>query len=99
MIGLLVPLLVLLAVVLAVVAVMQRIMGKTPQKPGEGADVIPYLLLALAMGVAGFALADLVSTAFPGDRFVFDPASELATSLAALVVSVPFAVFFWRRQA
>jgi Domain of unknown function (DUF5671) len=99
MLGLLVPLLVLLAIVLAVVAVMQRVMGKSPQKPGEGADIIPYLLLALAMGVAGFALADLASTAFPGERFVFDPASELATSLAALVVSVPFAVFFWRRQA
>lgn len=99
MFGLLIPLLLLLAVVLAVVAVMQRVMGKPSQKPGEGGDVIAYLLLALAMGVAGFALADLASTAFPGDRFVFDPASELATSLAALVVSAPFAVFFWRRQA
>jgi hypothetical protein len=96
--GLLFPLLVLLAVVLTVVAVIQRVMGKTPPKQGEG-DVIAYLLLALAMGVAGFAIADLAGTAFPGDRFVFDPADELATSLAAIVVSAPFAIFFWRRQA
>lgn len=91
--------LVLLAVVLGVVALVRRSSGATSSKPGDGADILVYLILALAMGVAGFALADLASIAFPGDRFVFDPAEELANSLAALLVSMPFVVFFWRRQA
>jgi len=99
MIGFAIPfLLVLLAVVLVVVVAMQRSMKKSDDK-GSGADIVAYLVLALAMGVAGFALAELMNTAFPGDRFVFDPSQNLATSLAALVVSLPFLVFFWRRQA
>jgi hypothetical protein len=99
MIGLAIPLLlVLLAVVLVVVIAIQRSMKKSEDK-GSGGDLVSYLVLALAMGVAGFALAELASTAFPGDRFVFDPADNLATSLAALVVSAPFVVYFWRRQA
>ncbi len=88
----------LLAVVLIVVAVIQRT-SKKGDPTGDGADVIAYLVLALAMGVSGFALAELVSTAFPGDRFVFDPAQNVATALASLVVAAPFAFFFWRRQA
>lgn len=99
MIGLAIPLLLLLvAIVLVVVIAIQRSMKKTEDK-GGGADVVSYLVLALAMGVAGFALAELANTAFPGDRFVFDPGQSLATSLAALVVSAPFVVYFWRRQA
>lgn len=89
--------LVLGLVVLVVVIAIQRSMSKGEDK-GDGADVIAYLILALAMGVAGFALAELASTAFPGDRFVFDPAQNLATSLSALVVSTPFLVYFWQRQ-
>ena len=91
-------LLALLAVVLVVVTVVQRSTGKRPDS-GEGSDIIAYLVLALAMGVAGFALAELMDTAFPGDRFVFDPTESVATSLASLVVSLPFVLFFWRRQA
>ncbi|MGB8361688.1 MAG: DUF5671 domain-containing protein [Acidimicrobiia bacterium] len=88
----------LLAVILVVVTVVQRSAGKRTDT-GEGSDVIAYLVLALAMGVSGFALAELMDTAFPGDRFVFDPADSVATSLASLVVSLPFVVFLWRRQA
>lgn len=91
-------LLVLLAVVLVVVVAIQRSMKKGAST-GDGSDIVAYLLLALAMGVAGFALAELVNTAFPGDRFVFDPAESVATALASLVVSLPFVIFFWRRQA
>ena len=91
-------LLVLLAVVLVVVVAIQRSMKKG-ETAGNGADILAYLLLALAMGVAGFALAELVNTAFPGDRFVFDPTENVATSLASLVVSLPFVIFLWRRQA
>lgn len=92
--------LLLLAVVLTVVIIIQRSTGSKPASPSAGeADIVAYLVLALAVGVAGFSLADLATTAFPGDRFVFDPADELATSLSALLVSAPFAIFFWRRQA
>jgi hypothetical protein len=96
--GALGPLL-LLAIVLTVVIVIQRSVNDKGDPSAGGADIVGYLVLALAMGVAGFALAELASTAFPGDRFVFDPAEELATSLSALVVSTPFLVYFWRRQA
>jgi hypothetical protein len=88
----------LLAVVIVVVIAIQRSMKKGTDS-NAGADIVAYLVLALAMGVAGFALAELMDTAFPGDRFVFDPAENVATSLASLVVSLPFVVFFWRRQA
>ena len=91
--------LLLLAIVLTVMIVIQRSLGGKDDPATGGADVIAYLVLALAMGVAGFALAELASTAFPGDRFVFDPADELATALSALVVSTPFLIYFWRRQA
>lgn len=91
-------LLVLGAVVVVVVIAIQRSMARGEDK-GHGADLVAYLILALAMGVAGFALAELASTAFPGDRFVFDPAENLATSLSALVVSTPFLIYFWQRQS
>jgi hypothetical protein len=99
MIGLAIPLLLLVAlIVLGAVIAIQRSMSKGQEK-GSGADIVSYLILALAMGVAGFAIAELATTAFPGDRFVFDPAEDLATSLASLAVSAPFLVYFWRRQA
>lgn len=85
-------------IALVVVIAVQRLMKKGGES-GGGADIVPYLVLALAMGVAGFALADLASAAFPDDTLVFDPAEELATSLSALAVSAPFLVYFWRRQA
>ena len=71
----------------------------TPFINGRAALADAALLLETYGDDAGFALADLASIAFPGDRFVFDPAEELANSLAALLVSMPFVVFFWRRQA
>ena len=99
MVGLAIPLLlVLIAIVMVIVIAIQRSMNKGEDK-GGGADIVAYLVLALAMGVAGFALASLAATAFPGDRFVFDPTESLATSLASLAVSVPFVIYFWRRQA
>lgn len=92
--------LLLLAIVLVVVIIIQRTIGdKEDQEGASGADIVAYLVLALSMAVAGFALADLASVAFPGDSFVFDPAEEIATSLSALVVSTPFLLYFWRRQA
>lgn len=99
MIGLAIPVLLVVAVIGLVIVIAVRNSGQPGEDKGDGSDIIAYLVLAIAMGVAGFALADLASTAFPGDRFVFDPAESVATSLAALVVSTPFLIFFWRRQS
>ncbi len=93
-----VAILALLAVVLVIALIVQRAMKKG-EGSSTGGDIVAYLILALSMSVTGFALAELAETAFPGDQFVFDPAQSLATSLAALAVSVPFLLFFWRRQA
>jgi len=90
--------LVLVAVIAVVILVVTQRSSTGQDNPG-GSEIVPYMVLALAVGVAGFALADLAATAFPGERFVFDPAEDLATSLSALVVSAPFVVYFWRRQA
>lgn len=99
MVGLaILPLLVLVGVILLVVFAVQRAMKKGGGEKGGGADIIAYLVLALAMGVTGFALVELANTAFPGDRFIFDPATNVATSVAAIVVAGPFLVYFWRRQ-
>lgn len=101
MIGLaILPLLLIVGVILIVVVAVQRSMkkGEDDQKSG-GADIVSYLVLALAMGVTGFALVELANTAFPGDRFIFDAANQVATSVAAIVVAAPFLVYFWRRQA
>lgn len=96
--GFAIPLLLVLGVIAVVVVGAAQRSSKDREDSG-GSEIVPYLVLALAMGVAGFALADLAATAFPGERFVFDPAEDLATSLSALVVSAPFVVYFWRRQA
>lgn len=88
----------LLVFVVLIVVVIQRIMKRSDQR-SDGSDLVSYLILAIAMGFTGFALAQLARTAFPGDQFIFDPAEQVATSLAALVVSTPFVVYFWRRQA
>lgn len=98
MIGLLIPLLAIVVIVMVVVVAIQRSSNRG-NEDGGGADLVAYLVLALSVGVAGFALAQLVSTAFPGDRFIFDPTQNLSASVAALVVSLPFAIYFWRRQA
>lgn len=87
----------LLAVIIAIVFAVSRSMRKGSEE--RGAEIVPYLVLALAMGVSGFALASLARTAFPGDRFIFDPSEEVATALASLVVALPFVIYFWRRQA
>lgn len=99
MIGVAIPaILVLGAIVFVVVIAIQRSSKKSDQQ-GDGADIVAYLVLAAAMGVAGFALAELVATAFPRESLVFDPVENLATSLSALVVATPFLIYFWRRQA
>ena len=100
MVGLaILPLLAIVGVILLVVVAVQRSMGKGGGAKSGGADIVSYLVLALAMGVTGFAMVELANTAFPGDRFIFDPANTVATSVAAIVVAGPFLIYFWRRQA
>ena len=85
-------------IVAAVIAVVRRRLDKSDGS-GDSGDVLVYLLLALAVGTAGFSLAALGRTAFPGDTFVFDTSSQVATALAGLVVAAPIAFFLWRQQA
>jgi hypothetical protein len=98
MIGLL-ALLILGGIVVGVIAMVRRVMEKRAGGPSDGSDMIAYLLLALSIGVAAFALAELGRAAFPGDSFVGDTSQRVATSLAGLVVATPIAVFLWRREA
>ncbi len=65
----------------------------------DGLDLIPYLLLALAVGVAGFSLAGLANASLAPDRLSGRPTSEIAFALAGLVVAAPIAYFLWGRQA
>lgn len=95
----LLSLLILGGIVVGVVAVVRRIMAKRGSGPSDASDVIAYLLLALSVGVAAFALAELGQAAFPADSFVSDTSQLVATALAGLVVATPIAVFLWRRQA
>lgn len=94
----LIPVLVLILIVVGGIALVRRL-GKERTASTVDADLIPYALLAIAVGAAGFALAELGRAAFPGDRFVFDSRQQVATSLATLVVAVPVALYLWRRQA
>lgn len=96
--GILLPIVLLGLLVIGGVAVARRIMGKSEKPGGQGSDIIPYLLLALAVGVAGFAVASLAATAFPSEDFVIDVSGRVANSLAGIVVATPLAVFLWRRQ-
>jgi hypothetical protein len=90
-------------VFLAVVGGLIALGIKTWRDRGEqdehgGLDLIPYLLLALAVGVAGFSFARLARASLTPDRFAGRPTGEIASALAGLVVAAPVAYFLWRRQ-
>lgn len=88
------PLLVVVAIIAGIVVLVRRGRGQTE---AAGGDYIPYLLLALAVGVAAFSLAELAQTATRSD-IVFNPAAQVASALAGIVVATPVAVLLWRRQ-
>jgi Domain of unknown function (DUF5671) len=94
-----VALLILGAIVVGLVFAIRKFMDNKDDVGSDGGDVIPYLLLALAVGTAGFSLAALARTAFPAESFVLDRSGDVATALAGLVVATPIAVYLWRRQA
>jgi hypothetical protein len=73
--------------------------GREHEADQGGLDLIPYLLMALAVGVAGFSLARLARASLTPDRLVGRPTGEIAGALAGLVVAAPITYFLWRRQA
>jgi hypothetical protein len=73
--------------------------GRQDQDEGGGLDLIPYLVLALAVGIAGFSFAQLARASLTPDQFTGRPTSQIAASLAGLVVAGPIAYLLWRRQA
>jgi hypothetical protein len=89
--------LILILIVVGVVLLARR--GAKGRQSGQpGSDVIVYLILAIAMGTSVFSLTQLGEAAFPGDRFVFDPERQVASSLAGLVVALPITIWLWIRQ-
>jgi hypothetical protein len=89
----------LLVVVGGVIALIVRVVRPREKQDEEGdLDLIPYLILALAVGAAGFALAALARASLTPDRLIGRPTGELAGALAGLVVSGPIAYLLWRRQ-
>ena len=89
--------LVLVAGVLVVVV--RGVRGRDRQEEQGGLDLIPYLILALAVAAAGFASAALARASLTPDRLIGRPTGELAGALAALVVAAPITYLLWRRQA
>lgn len=92
---------ILLAVIVGLIVAAARIWRRRAQG-GEvdgGVDIIPYLLLALAVGTAGFTLAALARSSLTGNQLAGRPTGEIAGALAGLVVSAPIAFLLWRRQA
>lgn len=77
----------------------RAVRGRGKQDEDGGLDLIPYLLLALAVGTAGFSLAALARASLTPDRLIGRPTGEIAGALAGLVVAGPIAFLLWRRQA
>ncbi|MEA1902520.1 MAG: DUF5671 domain-containing protein [Actinomycetota bacterium] len=96
--GGIVGLLILGGITVGIIAAVRRVMAKRETSAPSG-DIVAYLLLALAVGTAAFSLAELAEAAFPGDSFISDVETQVATALAGLVVAGPVAWVLWRRQA
>jgi hypothetical protein len=95
LVGILFVLIVVAVIVVAGRAWRSRLDGEAD----DGVDIIPYLLLALAVGTAGFTLASLARASLTTGQLTGRPTAEIAGALAALVVSAPIAFLLWRRQA
>jgi hypothetical protein len=92
--------LVFLLVILGGVGLLiSRLWKRHPDQPDqEGIDILPYLILAIAVGVATFSLARLARAGLAGERIAGDTTNEIAAALAGLVVASPISFFLWRRQ-
>ncbi len=92
-----------LVIVVAVIAAVAFLIARSwSRRPGEqeqeSAEILPYLILGLAVGVAGFSFARLARVALTWNQLAGGPQSEMAVALAGLVVSAPIAYLLWRRQ-
>jgi hypothetical protein len=88
----------LVGIAIGIVAIVRKVTGRQGVD-SDGADLVAYLLLAIAVGTAAFSLAELLEAAFPGDAFISDTEFQVASALAGLVVAGPLAWILWRRQA
>lgn len=90
----------LLVVIAGVGLLISRLWNRHPDQPEqEGVDILPYLILAISVGVATFSLARLARAGLAGDRLAGENTNEIAAALAGLVVAAPISFFLWRRQA
>lgn len=93
-------LLLLLGVFVAAIVFAVRAWRSRDQEPGApSGEVIPHLLLALAVGVTTFSIAELAAAALVDDRFAGEPATRIAGSLAGIVVAGPIALLLGRRES
>ncbi len=91
---------VLIAILAGVGLLISRLWHRHPDQPDqEGVDILPYLVLAIAVGVATFSLARLARAGLAGGQLAGDNTNEIAAALAGLVVASPIAIILWRRQA
>ena len=97
--GLAIGLLFLLALIAGIVFGIRFLTSRRDQETSGDLDLIPYGLLAIAVGTAAFALAGLAGVAFPEQTIIGGGSDQAATALAGLVVAFPIAVVLWRRQA
>ncbi len=94
-----VALIAVIAVIAAIAFVVAKAWNRRPGEPDDsGTDILPYLILALAVGVAGFAFARLARVALTWNQLAGEPGTEIAVALAGLVVAAPIAFLLWRRQ-
>ncbi|HLF44160.1 MAG TPA: DUF5671 domain-containing protein [Acidimicrobiia bacterium] len=92
-------LVVLLVILGGIGLLITRLWKRHPDQPDqEGVDILPYLILAIAVGVATFSLARLARAGLAGDRLAGENTNEIAAALAGLVVASPISFFLWRRQ-
>ena len=94
--ALLIPLIILAGVGLLIARLWNR---RPDQSDQEGVDILPYLVMAIAVGVATFSLARLARAGLAGEQIAGDNTNEIAAALAGLVVAAPISFFLWRRQA
>ena len=89
-----------LAILAGIGFLIWKLWKRRPDQPDhEGIDLLPYLILAIAVGVAAFSLARLARAGLAGDRLAGENTNEIAAALAGLVVAAPVSFFLWRRQA
>jgi hypothetical protein len=91
---------ILLGVLAGVGLLVSRLRRRDQDQPEqEGIDILPYLILAIAVGVSTFSLARLARAGLTGRQLAGDTTNEIAAALAGLVVAAPISFILWRRQA